>query len=273
MKAMIFAAGLGTRLKPLTDSLPKALAPLAGRTLLYNVIMRLKSAGVDSFIVNVHHFPDAIISYISETPELASLDIRISDERDRLLETGGGVRFASGLLGGNSPFLVHNVDIVSDLDIKWFESQCHPGALASLLVSRRETKRYLLFNEDDMRLVGWTNISTGEVRTPFRGLDICHCVKLAFGGVHLISPEIFDVFDAVDAEPWRYPLYDACGNVLPVSQNALGERFPIMDFYLRTASARPIYGVQADGVTLIDAGKPDSLAAAERFVEKLICRK
>ena len=266
MKAMIFAAGLGTRLKPLTDSLPKALAPLAGRTLLYHVIMRLKSAGVDSFIVNVHHFPDDIVSYIAGTPELAALDIRISDERDKLLETGGGVRFASGLLGGDGPFLVHNVDIVSDLDINWFESRCPSGALSSLLVSRRDTKRYLLFNEKDMRLAGWTNIATGEVRTPFEELDPERCVKLAFGGIHLMSQEIFNAFDAVDEEPWKYPLYDACGNIVPDSQKALGHRFPIMDFYLRAASAWPIYGVLSDGVTLIDAGKPESLAAAERFV-------
>ncbi|MDY3963979.1 MAG: NTP transferase domain-containing protein [Candidatus Cryptobacteroides sp.] len=265
MKAMIFAAGLGTRLKPITDNIPKALAPLAGHTLLYHVIMRLKAAGADSFVVNVHHFPDAVISYIAAVPEFAGMDIRISDERDLLLETGGGIRHASALLGGDGPFLVHNVDIVSDLDINWFRSTADDGAMSTLLVSRRKTQRYLLFN-DDMRLVGWTNVATGEVKTPFKGLDVEKCSKFAFGGVHLMSPGIFGAFDAVDARPEDFPLYDASGNVMPGSQNALGQRFPIMDFYLRAASAYEFRGVAPEGLTLIDAGKPESLAAAEAFV-------
>lgn len=265
MKAMIFAAGLGTRLKPITDNIPKALAPLAGHTLLYHVIMRLKAAGADSFVVNVHHFPDAVISYIAAVPEFAGMDIRISDERDLLLETGGGIRHASALLGGDGPFLVHNVDIVSDLDINWFRSTADDGAMSTLLVSRRKTQRYLLFN-DDMRLVGWTNVATGEVKTPFKRLDVEKCSKFAFGGVHLMSPGIFGAFDAVDARPEDFPLYDASGNVMPGSQNALGQRFPIMDFYLRAASAYEFRGVAPEGLTLIDAGKPESLAVAEAFV-------
>ena len=113
---MIFAAGLGTRLKPFTDNAPKALAPLAGKTLLYHVITGLRAAGVDEFVVNVHHFPDMIVSYLEN--EFNGLDIKVSDERDRLLETGGGIRRAEALLSGAGPFIVHNVDIVTDLDLK-----------------------------------------------------------------------------------------------------------------------------------------------------------
>ena len=169
MKAMIFAAGLGTRLKPFTDNAPKALAPLAGKTLLYHVITGLRAAGVDEFVVNVHHFPDMIVSYLEN--EFNGLDIKVSDERDRLLETGGGIRRAEALLSGAGPFIVHNVDIVTDLDLQWFESRLRPGAMSALLVSERKTRRYLLFNED-VRLVGWTDVSTGAVKTPFRNLDV-----------------------------------------------------------------------------------------------------
>lgn len=268
MKAMIFAAGLGTRLRPLTDNLPKALAPLAGKTLLYYVIMRLHDSGVDKFVVNVHHFPDKIISYIHDIPEFAELDIAISDERDLLRETGGGVRYASGLLS-DGPFMVHNVDIVSNLDIRWMESQVKPDAVSSLLVSQRKTQRYLLF-DDDMRLVGWTNIATGEVKSPYRHIKVPDCHKFAFGGVHLMSNEIFESFDAIDASPEKYPLYNACGDIVGDSQNALGRRFPIMDYYLRAAAEYPFYGIAPDNLTLIDAGKPESLTAAEQFVLKEI---
>lgn len=263
MKAMIFAAGLGTRLKPFTDNAPKALAPLAGRTLLYHVISSLKSAGVDEFVVNVHHFPDMIVSYLEK--EFKDLDIKVSDERDRLLETGGGIRRAEALLSGDEPFLVHNVDIVSDLNLNWFESQFRPGAMAALLVSERKTRRYLLFNED-MRLVGWTDTSTGAVKTPFRNLDVTSCRKLAFGGIHLMSPDIFRTFDRIDNEPSAFPLYDGEGRLIEGSDGPLGERFPIMDYYLRAAASYEFIGAAPDNLVLIDAGKPESLAEAENFV-------
>jgi len=294
MKAMIFAAGLGTRLKPLTDNLPKALAPLAGRTLLYHLLMRLHDAGVGEFVINVHHFAPKIISYVADTPELAALNISFSDERDMLRDTGGGIRFARPLLMPEDPtavprpchkchnsgyetlqghdqsgrFLVHNVDIVSDLDIRRLESQAHPESLATLLVSRRETKRYLLFDEG-MRLVGWINIATGEVKTPFCDIDIRKCHRLAFGGIHLISNDIFKVFDEIDNSPEDYPLYDSAGAVIPASRQPLGKCFPIMDFYLRAAAAWPIYAAAPASLTLIDSGKLETLAAAEKFVRTM----
>ena len=118
---------------------------------------------VSEFVVNIHHFADKIISYVHDTPELAALDIKFSDERDLLRDTGGGIRYAEPLLG-NGPFLVHNVDIISDLDLRWFMQQVRPDAVSTLLTSWRQTQRYLL-SDDSGRLVGWTNVATGEVKT------------------------------------------------------------------------------------------------------------
>lgn len=158
-QAMIFAAGLGTRLKPLTDTMPKALVPVGGQPLLYHVVMRLKEAGFERIVVNVHHFADQIIDYL-KVNENFGLDIRISDEREQLLETGGGIKKAMPLFDPNSPILIHNVDILSNLDLRRL-----PMDAPLLVVSQRQTKRYLLF-DDDMRLQGWTNIETGELKGP-----------------------------------------------------------------------------------------------------------
>ena len=268
MKAMIFAAGLGTRLKPLTDNLPKALAPVSGHTLLYHVLMRLRDAGIDEFVVNIHHFAEKIVSYVHDTPELSELNIRFSDESDMLRDTGGGIRFAEPLLHSkDGHFLVHNVDIVSNLDIRWFERAVEQNAVSTLLVSSRKTQRYLLFDEN-MRLKGWTNIATGEVKTPFRRLDVSKCKMRAFAGVHLLSDSIFASFNDIDAAPSEFPLYDSDGNVIDTSQYALGQCFPIMDYYLRASAVYPIYGKEPANLTLIDAGKPETLAEAESFLSR-----
>ena len=255
MKAMIFAAGLGTRLKPITDTLPKALVPVCGEPLLKHVILRLKDAGIDDIVVNVHHFADKIVSYLEEND--FGVHIVISDESDRLLETGGGILHARDLLlapchpersegpSSDGRFLVHNVDILSDLDIRAFMDAWRPGALATLLVSSRKTQRYLLF-DDDMRLVGWTNIATGEVRSPYPDLDPSSCRMLAFSGIHQVSDGVFDVMEAA----------------------GMGERFPIMDFYLKVCAEYPVYGVKPASLELVDVGKLDTLAIAEDFIRK-----
>ncbi len=238
MKALIFAAGLGTRLKPITDTLPKALVPVGGEPLLAHVIRKLVSAGYDSLVVNVHHFPDQIIGYLQEHD--FGVPIAVSDERDLLLETGGGIVHARPLLEGG-PFLVHNVDILSNLDLAWFREQCRPDALATLLVSQRETSRYLLFREDG-RLAGWTNVATGEVRSPYPQLDLSACRRLAFSGIHYLSPGIFQAFEAL----------------------GFRGRFPIMDFYLQACARYPIYAAVPASLRLLDVGKPDTLALATR---------
>lgn len=243
MKAMIFAAGLGTRLKPITDTLPKALVPVGGEPLLSHIIRKLVSAGYDHLVVNVHHFPDQIIGYLQQHDFGVPIDI--SDERDGLLETGGGVAHARPFLEGE-PFLVHNVDILSNLDLAWFRAQHRPDALATLLVSERETSRYLLFR-DDGRLAGWTNVTTREVRSPYPDLDPSACRRLAFSGIHYMGAGIFQAMDAL----------------------GMPARFPIMDFYLKACDRYPIYAAIPPSLRLLDVGKQDTLAAAEDFLRVL----
>ena len=195
-------------------------------------------------MVNVHHFAGQIIAYLSEND--LGVNIKVSDESGRLLETGGGILHARDLLlSPEGRFLVHNVDILSDLDISAFLDAWHPGALAMLLVSYRKTQRYLLF-DDGMRLVGWTNVATGEVRSPYPGIDPSACRMLAFSGIHQMSDGIFELMES----------------------EGMGERFPIMDFYLRVCDRYPIYGVEPASLELIDVGKLDTLAVAEDFIRR-----
>ena len=140
MKAMIFAAGLGTRLKPITDTLPKALVPVGGRPLIEHVARKLKASGIEEAVVNVHHFADKVEAW---TGEQDIMKMEVSDERKMLLETGGAVLQARRYLEGCGHFLIHNVDIMSNADLKWFETQVREDALATLLVSNRPTKRFL----------------------------------------------------------------------------------------------------------------------------------
>lgn len=247
MKAMVFAAGLGTRLKPITDSIPKALVPVCGDPLLGHVLRKLVASGYDDIVVNVHHFAGQIREYLNSHD--FGVRISVSDESDLLRETGGAVRHARPLLEGGGNFLIHNVDIISDLDLQWFRNACRPEALATLLVSDRQTQRYFLF-DDSMRLVGWTNLASGEVRSPYPGLDAGKCRRLAFSGIHNISPRIFEVFDSYGCP----------------------ERFSIVDFYLRACAEYPIYGVVPENLTLVDVGKLDSLALAAQLCTKLCCR-
>ena len=252
MKAMIFAAGLGTRLKPLTDTMPKALVPVCGKPLLYHVLTKLVAAGYDEVIVNVHHFPDQIIDYLCVHDFGAR--ITISDEREFLRETGGGIKHVRPLLDSSTSlrmtkesFLVHNVDIISNLDLKWFREQHRPDALATLVVSERETQRYFLF-DDEGRLKGWTNVKTGEVRSPYKDIDPAKLRKLAFSGIHMISPAIFDIFDKL----------------------GFGERFSITDFYLKACADYPIYAAVPPDFTMVDVGKFDTLPEVEAVCRTLL---
>ena len=241
MKAMIFAAGMGTRLKPITDTLPKALVPVGGKPLIEHVAYKLKSAGIEEAVVNVHHFADKVESWVEQQD---MMQMTVSDERSMLLETGGAVRHARRYLEGCGHFLIHNVDILSDLDLKWFMGQVRPEALATLLVSERKSSRYLLFNPGTMRLVGWKNETTGEIRPADMPVKESECVKLAFSGIHIMSDKVFDLME-------DYP-----------------ERFPIMDFYLDQCLEHDIYGVKAEYLNLIDVGKLDTLQTAEKFIKQ-----
>ncbi len=247
MKSLIFAAGLGTRLKPLTDTMPKALVPVGGMPLIEHVTRKLKASGVDEAVVNVHHFADMVQQW-AEDQDI--MEMRVSDERSLLLETGGGVLHARPYLDGCGKFLIHNVDILSDLDIRWFESCVREDALSTLLVSERKTSRYLLFDPETMLLVGWTNINTGEVKSPYPELDSSKCLKLAFSGIHILSDRIFDILESYARKNCLYEESDT-------------PRFPIMDFYLSVCAEYKIYGVKAEALHLVDVGKLDTIEVAE----------
>ena len=231
-QAMIFAAGLGTRLKPLTDTMPKALVRVGGHPLLWHVIMKLKKAGYERIVVNVHHFASQITDYLAAN-DLFGLDIRISDETEALLETGGGIKKALPLFDPSEPILIHNVDILSNLDLNAL-----PMDAPLLVVSERKTKRYLMF-DDEMRLHGWTNIETGEVKGEKANR------LLAFSGIHVFHPSLTPLL-----ADWP-------------------ERFPIMDFYLKACGDHLIRGYEARDLQLLDVGKLDTLDHAESFIKQL----
>ncbi len=239
MKAMIFAAGLGTRLKPITDTIPKALVPVGGTPLLSLIIERLKQFGIDEFVVNVHHFSEQIKDYLADNNNFG-VHISISDESGSLLDTGGGIKKARHLLEGSGWFLTHNVDILSNLDIGAFAKNTRQGAAAILAVSDRESSRHLFF-DDDMRLSGWINEKTGEIRTHIPDFKPQAYKKLAYSGIQLMHDSIFTY---MGNEP---------------------EGFPIMDFYIRNAGRIPIYGNEIPSLNLLDVGKVSSLQEAERM--------
>ena len=241
MNAFIFAAGLGTRLKPLTDTMPKALVPVAGKALLTHVVEKLKAAGCKKIVINIHHFGDMIVDYVKNQNNFG-IDIIFSDERQMLLETGGAIKHAVELLG-DEPFLIHNVDILSNVDIQalWNE-HLSSGSAATLLVSKRSSSRALLFNEKG-NLTAWTNKTTGEIKTPYESVDITSLEELAFSGIHVFSPSLFKYFG-------EYP-----------------EKFSIIDFYLNTCKAEKIKAFTQEGLQLLDVGKLDSLEKAEEFVK------
>lgn len=243
MRAMLFAAGLGTRLRPLTDHMPKALVPVGGRPLLSITAARLREAGTTEMVINVHHFADQITNYVANHD--LGMKVCISDESQQLLDTGGGLKKALTLFNQESdaPILIHNVDILSNANLRTFYSDNHDVDVA-LMVSPRKTQRYLLFDQE-MRLVGWTNIATGEVRTPYPTLDVSKCQMFAFSGIHVVNPSIARLM-----QDWP-------------------DKFPIMDFYLAICDKIHIRGVVKEDLRLLDVGKQDTLTAAEEFLQTI----
>ena len=252
MLSMIFAAGKGTRLKPLTDILPKALVPVADRPLLQHVLDRMSEAGADRVVVNVHHHARQIVNFLQLAQPAYPFPISISDESSLLLETGGAIKKARPLFAGQDgsiePVLIHNCDILSNVSLNDFYRQACLAGDAALLVSRRKTSRYLVFS-DDMRLLGWTNIDTGEVKSPHAGLkeliEQGRVQLLAFSGIHVIGPALLA---RMDGEP---------------------DVFPIIDFYLRHCATASIQGITLPGMRLLDVGKLNTLAEAEQFLEEI----
>lgn len=246
---MILAAGLGTRLKPLTDTMPKALVPVGGTPLLDLNIRKLQAQGYNRFVVNIHHFAQQIVDHVAQQ-DYAPL-VRFSDETDGLLETGGGLKKAAPLFDDDTPVLIHNVDILDNVNYDWFARQHQADEDAVLLVSQRKTKRYLLF-DNAMRLMGWQNVETGEIKSPYEyirrtGLSQ-HGEPLnmfAFSGIHSFSPCLFPLMD-------RFP-----------------DRFSIIDFYLSVCHRSHIVGLLKDDLRILDVGKLDSLHDAEQFQASL----
>ena len=260
MNALILAAGFGTRLRPLTDTMPKALVPIAGRPMLEHQILKLKAEGFDHIVVNVHHFGQQIIDFIGKNHSFG-IRIDISDEREQLLDTGGAVRQACRFFRGScEPILVHNVDVFSNAPLgklyAAYTADC--GQDAALVVSKRETSRYLAFNERG-RLVGWKNVKTGEVKAPFPELrpeletlnyspnplmpDDKGLSLWAFSGIHIISP------------------------TLAPKLESFGDVFSIIDFYLASAADHnAIWGLTPPSLRLVDAGKPDTLPLAAELI-------
>ena len=267
---MIFAAGLGTRLKPLTDTLPKALVPLAGKTLLQWQIEKLKAAGITDIVVNVHHFADKIIEYLRQNNNFGC-NIIVSDEHDILLETGGGLRKALPLITSSStpllqeeaetPILACNVDILSNIDIPTLLQAYNPNEMGVVVVTPRQTQRYLLF-DNTFRLRGWTNITTGELRPSslqsveyqanpnFTTLkDTLQLSPLAFSGMQILNPRIFRHMNELAKQK--------------------GDKFSLIDLYVHIAEKEVLRAFIPENYRMMDVGKISQLSEAEAFALSL----
>lgn len=241
MKAFIFAAGLGTRLRPLTNEKPKALVEVGGKSLLQHAIEYLQQQGITELVLNVHHFAELVVEYLEQHQNFGS-QIQISDERGELLETGGGLAKAAPLLIGQEPIVLYNVDILTNLDLKAMLAQHQAqGALATLAVRQRNSSRYLLLDAQK-RLCGWQNVTTQEkiLVHPQPNLQ-----PYAFSGIHIIEPQVL--------------------SLLPQEQGA----FSIIPAYLDMAAQEQLMGYPHDQDYWFDVGKPERLAKATTFLASL----
>lgn len=254
MKAIVFAAGLGTRLGDFTREHPKALVEVGGMPMLGRVLHKLRDAGVGEAVVNVHHFAGQIIDYLNAN-SVPGLDVHVSVESELLLETGGGILAALPLLGDlDEPLLLHNSDILTDFPLdEMLSRHVASEAEATLLVAERRTQRYLLFDGQSELMQGWTNIATGQVRPD--GLTVRDTMKMrAFGGVHIMSPRILSALRAYN------------DRLLASGTTADSRgicRFSVMDFYIDSCVRHPFAAYRPSRpYRWCDIGKPDSLAAA-----------
>ncbi len=239
MKAMIFAAGLGTRLRPLTNDRPKAMVKLGNQTLLERTVEKLHKNGFNDIIINAHHFADQIINF-SQRYRKANLKLAISHEKEVLLNTGGGLQKAAPFFDDDMPFLVHNVDILCDIDLNQFYTKhLKTAPFATLAVRNRITSRYLLFDKK-MKLIGWKNTKTGEVKMARHHSEVAH--QLAFSGIQIIDPVAFK---------WM---------------NQEGP-FSIIDFYLEMAAQHDIIGHLHNDDLWMDLGTPERLIKAGELIE------
>ena len=242
MKAMIFAAGQGTRLKPLTNTIPKALVGIGGITLLERCIMYLKNYDINDITVNIHHFGQQIRDFLQENNNFG-ITIHLSDETDQLLDTGGGILKARHFLEGNDPVLLINVDVLTNLNLsRLARAHDEQMPLASLVVRKRRTSRYLMFDKN-MQLAGWKNVDTGETKV-CRGDTIKAAVPFAFSGIHLIQPELFSKITETG-------------------------KFSVIDLYLRLAASEKIMAYDDRESIWMDLGKYEEIGKAEELVKKI----
>ncbi len=238
MKAMIFAAGLGTRLYPFTIDRPKALVEVAGKAMLQRAIERVVEAGYNELVINIHHFGDQIIEFLRRNDNFG-IPILISDEQEQLLDTGGALLKAANWLDGDGPVLIYNVDVLSEIDLKRFRDyHLEKGGIATLAVRDRKTARYLAFDES-MQLSGWRNVITGEEVS----CRVCSpCKLLAYSGIQMINPGIFKLITETGT-------------------------FSIISLYLRLARDHNVVGYNDQSSLWIDLGKPDQIIEAERVLK------
>ena len=237
MNAMIFAAGLGTRLRPLTDNKPKALVEFNGQTLLQWNIMRLLKAGFNRIVVNVHHFAPLVIKYLDDN-NCFGADIIVSDESDQLLDTGGGLKKASDHFKDGQPILIHNVDIITNIDLMAiYDYHKVQHALATLAVRNRKTSRVLLFDDEDL-LRGWRNNTTGELKLPLVNTQPETLHPLAFSGIQVINQELLGLMTETG-------------------------KFSMIDVYLRLSATHAVRAYRHNEDYWTDVGKIEELKAAE----------
>ena len=241
MRAMILAAGLGTRLKPLTDSTPKALIKIKEHTLLELQIKKLKAEGFDRIIINVHHFADKVKDYLKQN-NFFDCSIEISDESEKLLDTGGGLKKAAHFFSDGKPFLVYNVDILSNINLnKLMELHLVSKSIATLAVQKRESSRKFLFDKSNT-LCGWLNEKSGE--KIITRAEQSELFPYSFSGIQVVNKEIFKYFFDKDV-------------------------FSLVDFYLSAAKREKIIGYVHNEDEWIDLGKIENLSEAERVLDKI----
>ncbi|GAB4295558.1 MAG: nucleotidyltransferase family protein [Ignavibacteriaceae bacterium] len=238
MKAFILAAGLGKRLRPLTDTVPKALVKVNGIPLLEILLGKLKSSGFDEIVINIHHMGEQIIKFLKDNHSFG-LKIEISDESDRLLGTGGALKKAASFFEHEKTFLVHNVDVISDIDLtKLINYHSLKNHLATLVVRKRESNRLLLFDKE-LQLCGWKDNKKNQVRISKENIPVQK--ELAFNGIQVLNPEIFRFF------PGR-------------------EVFSLIDLYLNASVTEKITGYEDNESFWIDAGKEETLKEAAEIL-------
>ena len=230
-KVMILAAGLGTRMRPITDDMPKALVEWNGVPMLEHIILKLKQQGFTEIIINVHHFADMIVDFVKKQDHFG-IRIEFSYEHNEPLDTGGGIGHASWFFG-DEPFLVHNVDIMSNIDLnQLYDAHVRSKAIATLAVKDRVTSRSLLMNQESL-LRGWKDNRSGE--TMLVGVNEKNLIPIAFSAIHVMDPAILRLFPAE-------------------------KRFPIMPFYLELAKTRPVFLYRHDQDSWKDMGKIEDFA-------------